>query len=147
MPAHCALCNRPFKGQTELNQHIQNSSAHKKQQAASLVKPAKPQALGPRIHTTERENGQPPSATISSSSTPQIAISAAKTAPQGVPWSVIVKSEYVTVLNALSAHCHTPKELEENGFIIHSYNSLDYANSRKCKRCNSRFPLFLLGLN
>jgi hypothetical protein len=147
MPTHCAPCNRPFKGQTELDQHIRNSSAHKKQQAASLVKPAKPQAVGSRIHITKREYGQPPSATISCSSTPQIAIPAVKTAPQGVPWSVIVESEYVTVLNALSAHCHTPMELEENGFIIYPYNSLDYTNSRKCKRCNSRFPLLIIGLN
>jgi hypothetical protein len=146
MLAHCAPCNRSFKGQKELDQHIQNSSVHKKQQTASLVKPAKPQALGPRIHKTKHEHGQPPSATISSSSTPQIAIPAVKTAPQGVPYSVIVQSEYVSVLNALSAHCHTPMELEENGFIIHPYNPLDYANSRKCKRCNSRFPSLIIGV-
>lgn len=141
MQAHCALCDRFFKGQQELGQHIRDSSVHKKQPAAALVKPAKPQALEPRTRTTKYEYRQPPSAIISSPSTPQIAKPAVKTSPQGLPWSVVVQSEYVAVLNALSAHCHTPMELKENGYIIHPYNPLDYNNSRKCKRCNRRFLL------
>jgi hypothetical protein len=144
MQVHCVLCSRFFKGQRELDQHIRDSSVHKKQQAGSLVKPAKPQALGPLIPATKREHRQPPSAIISSSSTPQIAKPAVKTAPQGLPWSVLVQSEHVAVLNALSAHCHTPTELKENDYIIHPYNPLDYINSRKCKRCNSRFLLLIL---
>jgi hypothetical protein len=76
---------------------------------------------------------------IFSSSSPQIAIPAVKTAPQGVPWSVIVESEYASVFNALSAHCHSPNELKENGYIVHPYNPSDYANSRKCKQCNCKF--------
>ncbi|KAH8702924.1 hypothetical protein GQ44DRAFT_732584 [Phaeosphaeriaceae sp. PMI808] len=51
---------------------------------------------------------------------------------------MIVESEYVAVLNALSAHCYTPVELEENGYIIHPYDPLHYSNLRKCKRCNSK---------
>jgi hypothetical protein len=146
MQAHCALCNRFFKGQQELGQHIQDSSVHKKQRAGSLVKPAKPQALGPRVHTTKLEHRQPSSAIISSSSTPQIAKPTVKTAPRDLPWSVLVQSEHVAVFNALSAHCHTPMELKENGYIIHPYNSLDYINSRKCKRCNSRFLLLIIAV-
>jgi hypothetical protein len=145
MSARCAPCNRSFKEQTALDQHIRDSPAHKKQQAAFLIKPAKPQALGHHIHTTKREHGQLPGATIPGSSTPQITIPAVKTTPRDIPWSVVMESEYDIVRNALSAHCHTPVELQENGFIIHPYNSLDYANSRKCKRCNSKFPLLNIG--
>ncbi|KAM3067143.1 hypothetical protein ACMFMG_011697 [Clarireedia jacksonii] len=138
MSARCAPCNRSFKEQTALDQHIRDSPAHKKQQAAFLIKPAKPQALRHHIQPTKREHGQLPSATISGSSTPQITIPAVKTISQDIPWSMVMESEYGMVRNALSAHCHTPMELQENGFIIHPYNALDYANSRKCKRCNSQ---------
>jgi hypothetical protein len=171
MPAYCALCRRPFNGQRELDQHIRNSSAHKKptqrpspvqdlqqlklppiipkqreQATSSQVKPVKPeQALnaGSRIHTTtERKHRQPPNTIAFSCSTPQITKPALKTtAPQGAksPWSVIPESEYTAVLNTLSAHCHSTEQLKENGYILHPYNLLDYVNSRKCKRCNSKF--------
>ena len=140
MSAYCVPCKRSFKRQSNLDQHIQDSSAHKNLQTASLVKLAKSQVLRPVTQTTTREQAQTPSAITSSSSTPQIIIPAVKTASQGVSWTVIVESECAIVLNALSAHCHTPMELEENGYIVHLYNSLDYTNSLKCKRCNSRFP-------
>lgn len=177
MPADCAPCRRSFKGQRDLDQHIRTSSAHKKptqgpsqgqdllqvklppiiskQQEAtpSRVKLAEPQQAlnsGCRIHTmTLRKHAQAPNAIASSSCTPQITKPAAKTVLQDAksPWSVISESEYMAVLNALSAHCHSPGELEENGYILHPYNPLDYVNSRKCIRCNSKSLILIIELS
>jgi hypothetical protein len=178
MPAYCAPCGRSFKGQGDLDQHIRNSSAHKKptqrppqvqnllqvklppiklkqqkQPSPSRAKPAEPQQAldsGCRTHTTtQRKHGQPPNAIASSSCTPQITRPAVKTVPQDVKsrWSVIPESEYMGVLNALSAHCHSPSELKENGYILHPYNPLDYVNSRKCKRCNSKLLILIMELS
>ncbi|KAI3320890.1 ribonuclease H-like domain-containing protein [Xylariaceae sp. AK1471] len=115
------------------------------QASRSRVKPVKPQqvlnARLTRIHTaTERNHGQPPIAVASGSSTPQIMMPAVKATPQVAKssWSVIAESEYMTVFDELSAHCHSPKELEDNNYIIRPYDPLHYANSRKCKRCKGQ---------
>ena len=52
----------------------------------------------------------------------------------------------MAVLNELSAHCHSPMELKENGYIVHSYDPFDYVDSRKCKRCNSKFLILVMKL-
>ncbi|TVY41248.1 RNA exonuclease [Lachnellula occidentalis] len=133
--ATCAPWKRSFKGQSALEIHILTSPAHKKP-APSQVRPAEPHHL---LTTTERKHAQQPNAIASTSSAPQIAKPATKTVPQDADlrWSFTPESEYTEVLNALSAHCHSPTELEQNHFIVKPYDPLDYANLRKCKRCRS----------
>ncbi|KAI8954032.1 ribonuclease H-like domain-containing protein [Xylaria longipes] len=116
MPSYCAPCKRSFNRHQDLDQHLQNSSRHK---------------LPTR---------RPPLAIASGSSTPQVTIPTVQTTTQGAksPWSRITESEYMTVLDELSAHCHSPKELEEHGYIIRPYNPLDYVNAGKCKRCHCK---------
>lgn len=140
--AYCAVCRRSFKGQEPLEQHIRTSTAHKKP-TLSQVNPAEP----PHFLTgTERKHAQPPNAIASSSSAPQITKSASKTVPLAAKsrWSVTPKSKSTAVLDALSAHCHPPSELEKNNFIVNPYNPLDYVNLRKCKRCKSKFLILIL---
>ncbi|KAM0123539.1 hypothetical protein ACHAP3_011058 [Botrytis cinerea] len=151
MTVYCALCNRSFNGQRELDQHVRDSSAHKKlkvqlprvkqqkQVASNQVQSAKAQALS--IHTsTKRQRGQPPITTASSFSTSNITRPVIANNPRVVnsSWSVVAESEYTTVLNELSTHCHSPMDLKENGYILDPFNPLDYVNSRKCTRCNSQ---------
>lgn len=156
MSIYCALCKRSFNAQKDLDQHVRNSSAHKKptprppqvqkppqiklqsikqqkQVVTTKVKPAKPQQT-PNIHTLAQ------TITASSPMTPNIVMPIVETDLQVAksPWSPIAESEYMAVLNKLSAHCHSPIELKENGYILNTYNSLDYINSRKCTRCNSK---------
>ena len=152
MTVYCALCNRSFNGQRELDQHVRDSSAHKKlkvqlprvkqqkQVASNQVQSAKAQALS--IHTsTKRQRGQPPITTASSFSTSNITRPVIANNPRVVnsSWSVVAESEYTTVLNELSTHCHSPMDLKENGYVLDPFNPLDYVNSRKCTRCNSKF--------
>lgn len=163
MSAYCSLCTRSFKGQGDLEQHIRDSPAHRnptqrppqvqglfqvrlpsviaKQQlqaTSSRVKPAEPQ---PGLNSSRRINTNPLNAIASSSSSPPITKPAVDTVLRDANshWSVIPGFEFMVVLSALSSHCHSPKELEENGFITHPYNPLDYVSLRKCKRCNSTF--------
>jgi hypothetical protein len=172
MPVHCALCERSFKAQRHLDQHTRNSSAHKKSnltqgrpQIQTLpqvnlppVKPKQRKQPSPRLapltyrtRPAESQQALDPNAIASSSHTPHtttqsntLQITKPAFSHDVEPrWSVIPESEYTAVLMALSAHCHSPGELKENGYLLHPYNPLDYVNSRKCKRCNGKF-LFLI---
>lgn len=102
-----------------------------------------------RHTTTEHKHEYPSNAIASSSHNPQIKKPVLKTVPQALEsrWSVIPGSEYPAVLDALFAHCHSPRELKENGYILHPYNPQDYVNSRKCKRCNSEFLILIMELS
>lgn len=53
------------------------------------------------------------------------------------PWSEIPASEHKTVLDELSAHCHSSQELEKFGYIVRPYDPQDYVNVGKCQRCNA----------
>ncbi|GAP87671.1 putative RNA exonuclease 3 [Rosellinia necatrix] len=116
MSTYCAPCKRSFNGHRGLDQHLQNSPKHRSP-AQSL-----------------------PLAVTSVSSTSQVTIPAVQTTAQRarLPWSTVTVPEYTAVLDELSAHCHSLKELEEHGYITRPYNPLDYANAGKCKRCHCR---------
>ncbi|RAL58695.1 hypothetical protein DID88_003001 [Monilinia fructigena] len=98
MTVYCAPCNRPFNGQQDLDQHIRNSSAHKKRRpqgqkpfAPDRVELAKPQhALSIRT-STERQRPQPLITTASSFSTSKITSPVITTDPRVVnsPWSPV----------------------------------------------------------
>ena len=153
-PAHKVPNQIPSQVQ-ELPQAKSPPIALKQQEQAlpSRVKPIKPQqalSAGSRIHiSTERNNRQPPVSMTSSSSTPQITIPVVEAAPQDVetPWSVVADSEFLEVLNSLSAHCHSLEDLKKNDYIVSPYNPLDYVNSRKCKRCNRKFLVLIMELS
>jgi hypothetical protein len=145
-PKHNEPTRRPSQVQDIPRVKLPPIMPKKQEQATpSLVKPAKPQQAvnaGYRINNaTLQKHGQPPIAIASGSSTPKTTIPAVKTTPQSAisPWSVIANSEYMAVLKELSAHCHSLEELKENGYILRPYNPLDYVNTRKCKRCKSKF--------
>ncbi|TGO47633.1 hypothetical protein BOTNAR_0514g00070 [Botryotinia narcissicola] len=155
MSVYCALCNRSFNAQVDLDQHVRNSSAHKKStpRPPQVQKPLRIKLLSikqqKQVAPTKGKPAKPPQTlhihtlaqTIAASSpmTPNIIkpIIGADLQVAKSPWSAIAESEYMAVLNELSAHCHSPTELKENGYILNTYNSLDYINSRKCTRCNS----------
>jgi hypothetical protein len=174
MPAYCALCKRPFTTQTALDQHKRHSSAHRKPPQApsqaqdltqppqipkkqkyathSLVKAVKSLQVvdgGVRIHvSTKGKHGRPQNAIASSSSMHQT-VKPVETVPQASQsqWSVIPQSGYTKVLNALSEHCHSAKELKENGFTLDLYHPLYYVNSKICKRCNSKSSTSIMALS
>ncbi|KAJ3573264.1 hypothetical protein NPX13_g4762 [Xylaria arbuscula] len=102
MSVRCVPCNRSFKGQSGLDQHLQHSSRHR--------------STTPGL----------PSTIPAGSTVPKVTIRAVQTITQGAksPWSRIAQAGSTTALNELSAHCHSTDELEE-----HSYISVDNAPS------------------
>lgn len=133
---------RPTEPQQALDFNFRaprTTSQHKQGQLPDTVASS---SRTPRI-TTQHKHGQPPDTIASSSRTLQITKHAS---PHDMEsrWSVISESEYTAVLNALSAHCHSPRELEENGYLLHPYDPQDYIKSRKCKRCNSKFLILII---
>ncbi|KAI0502775.1 ribonuclease H-like domain-containing protein [Xylaria bambusicola] len=117
MSAYCAPCNRSFKDQSGLDQHLRKSSSHK---------PSSTQRL--------------PLAIPSGSNTPHVKTPAIQKTPKGAksPWSRITTSEYTTALDELSAHCHSTKELEEHDYIVRPYDPEDYVNAKICKQCHGK---------
>ncbi|KAI1115815.1 ribonuclease H-like domain-containing protein [Nemania sp. NC0429] len=113
MPSRCVPCNKSFKKSSDLERHYRDSPKHK-------------------IPTQT-----PPLATSSGSTAPQVTAPAIQTTTQSVksPWTEIPVSEYGTVLNELSEHCHSLKELEEYGYTVRPYNPLDPINAGRCTQC------------
>jgi hypothetical protein len=144
--AHKNPIQRPCQGQDLVPVKVR-SAVHKHQDHATgpQNKPVETQQTFnavPGLRTTgERRRQNLPNGIASSSTDPQTTNSTIKIASQGAdtPWSVIPESKYVGVLNALARHCHSLEELQGNGYAILPYNPIDYADSRKCKRCNSTF--------
>lgn len=119
---YCTPCKRSFKHQGALDTHLRDSSKHK---------------LTTQI---------PPLAVASGSSAPQVTIPAVQATTQSAkaksPWSEIPASEHKTVLDELSAHCHSSQELEKFGYIVRPYDPQDYVNVGKCQRCNGKPLVF-----
>ncbi|KAI1364790.1 ribonuclease H-like domain-containing protein [Xylaria arbuscula] len=116
MSVHCVPCNRSFKGQSGLDQHLHHSSRHK--------------STTPGL----------PSTIPAGSTVPKVTIPAVQTTTQGAksPWSRIAQAGSTTALNELSAHCHSTDELEEHSYIVRPYNPQDYVNAGICKRCHCK---------
>ena len=150
---HNRLIQRPHQGQNlpqvkpprlKPNRQEQPGPSHFKQAEPQQ----KPQSSRQTHATAEHRSVAPPNAAASSHHPPHATKPAAKPVPQdvGPRWSMILESEYTAVIDALSENCHSLRELKENSYIVHPYDPLDYANSRKCKRCHCKFLVLITEL-
>jgi hypothetical protein len=134
---HCIPCNKPFKDNSALNQHLQNSKIHK----AAILPPLQVQAtsrkssiLGP--HQRNLSLGD----AIASSSRPSKALNydGDNNSEQKSSWSVISGSENMALLEELSSHCHSLEDLLKNKYLLSPYSDTDIAGLRKCKKCSRK---------
>jgi len=140
MPNHCLPCNRTFKSQQALDQHMQFSTAHK---SASPI--------FPRAHTSSSSPLQSVNCRTSSVSQPDAVASSSSTSQvifnlkdrmfpnKRNRWSEIPALQQPAVLEALMRHCHSPENLLENRYLLHPYTAEDLAGLRKCKNCGGKF--------
>ena len=109
---HCNSCNRFFKNQTTLDQHLQDSKMHK---TAILPPPQVQTTMESRKYIIPGPHRRNPSLldTIASSSCTSQAPSCHrdKNYKDKGSWSVIPESENMALLEKLSRNCHSPEEL------------------------------------
>jgi hypothetical protein len=140
MPTDCLPCNRSFRSQQALDQHMQFSTAHKR---------ALPKSF--RVHTAStsqlnsvanRTSGVPElNAVTSSSSTSQVIdyVEDSDSPDKRNRWSQIPVWQRPAMLEALLKHCHSPEDLLENKYLLRPYTAEDLAGLCECKNCGSKF--------
>jgi len=144
---HCKDCSRSFKTRGSLDQHMQDSAVHKGfiQAPSTSQTPTTLQSQSPKPNIASfRQPMHLPlpqqNAIASSSRTSQVASYGREETSQGKDnrWSVIPESQLLVVLQTLSMHCHSPRDLLKHQYPLSRYDAEDLVGLRRCKRCSSK---------
>jgi len=61
-------------------------------------------------------------------------------------WSSISVSEESELIDSLSEHCHSIKDLLKHRHLLHTYTAEELEGFRQCLTCNSKFCLLALSV-
>lgn len=143
---YCSPCERSFKDQQALDQHLRDSFTHKK----FVTKSAPTQVStipSRRIQHTRRPEPLRQQDEIASSSTTSLVTGYSgvrNSSHKKIAWSIIDASEQPAELELLSRHCHPPEDLLKNKYLLHPYTTMDIANLRRCRNCNGKWKESIL---
>jgi hypothetical protein len=144
MVIQCFPCDRPFKDQQVLDQHLRDSSLHKRYipKPAQAKVPTPLQSADFRISISSPRQPTHPQQlqAASSSSSSQIMENGQNGTyyDKKSPWSVIPIFQQPTLLEALRIHCHSPEDLLENKYLPCPYTPQDLDGFRKCINCSGK---------
>lgn len=158
MPSHCTPCDRPFKTAKALKDHLASSSwphprcgdcdrAFCSQE--SLDSHVSSSVHTKRVRTKHVKNKKSPwspsviqqhpntvhNATFIASQLIASQGSAGSSSEREARWSIIPNSQHAAALSALAIHCHTPKELLKNKYVLDPNTK----GKRKCEHCGGEF--------
>ncbi|KAH6722074.1 ribonuclease H-like domain-containing protein [Leptodontidium sp. MPI-SDFR-AT-0119] len=156
MTIYCAPCERDFKEQSHLDQHLRLSRAHRhtkptqKQsqpggQGIQKQLSHRPKNYGGTDWPTPNEVGSH-SRTATMGKNQQQRSLATPSVDQGVRlqksrWTIIPESEHESALESLVLHSHSLEVLEARKFLVRPYIIEDTADksrsSKRCRRCNT----------
>jgi hypothetical protein len=145
MVIQCFPCDRPFKDQQALDQHIRDSSIHKRYipQPAQAQVPTPLQSADFRISISSPCQPTHLQQLYTAASSP----SSSQNMENGQngtyydkksPWSVIPIFQQPALLEALRIHCHSPEDLLENKYLLYPYTPQDLDGFRKCINCGGK---------
>ncbi|CZR60604.1 related to RNA EXonuclease [Phialocephala subalpina] len=133
----CNPCNRFFKDQTALDQHLQKSSVHKTAIFPPLQVQTTAESWNFGISGPHQRNLLLLDPIPSSSHTSQTLNYRRneKSTDKSCSWSVIPETENRELFEKLSQNCHSPEDLLRNKYLLHPYSASDISGLRKCKKC------------
>ena len=142
----CNLCTKTFKSQDALNDHIRDSTSHRKSSPASnTIQANGPGPSAAAIQRTYRTKAKTATTNNHPKRHDTLLSGCGPLREVWGNWSAIPCAEHDSLVDTLREKCHSAQSLSKQGFWTQVPSKQDLNMRMKCKNCGGkRVPLTLL---